>query len=331
MPSLLDELAETLVKGHTQSVLTLSLVEKSPQVHGAQRLRAGFDIAEVVAEYNILREVLNGVAESEGIQISADASRILNRVVDRAISVAVDTYVKEKTLQIQQRREEYLSFVMHDLRAPLSAIHAGQRVLEKSLPPTAKTEQVQTMLNLLRRNTERLGALLNTATQEQYNAAVGSILEVNLQHRQFELQPIVADLIHDLHPLVDSSVRMVNAVPVGLMVYADIALLNQLIQNLLSNAIRHTSQGEIVIGAERMDDNGGVRCWVEDTGAGIAKERHERIFQKFETDPTNPGGQGLGLAIVKQIVKAHRGEIHLDSEVGRGSKFTFTLPGPPAV
>jgi len=139
----------------------------------------------------------------------------------------------------------------------------------------------------------------------------------------------VEALAQDLRPLIEeSAVRIVNAVPGDLMVYADAALLNHLIQNLLSNAMRHTERGEIVVGAEYYDDKGGVRGWVEDTGAGIPKERHERIFHKFETDPHKAGGLGLGLAIVKQIVEAHRGEIFLESEVGRGSKFLFTLPGP---
>jgi len=329
IPALLDELADALLEGHTHSILTVSLVDKSPQVHGVQRLRAGFDISEVVAEYNILREILNGVAAREGIEMSADASRILNRVVDRAISVAVDTYVKEKTLQIQQRREEYLSFVMHDLRPPLSAIHGAHRILESCIPADAKTERVQRMLDLMRRNMDRMTALLNVATQAQYNAAVGAIGEVNLQRRQFEFSPIVEALVQDLRPLMgESDVRLVNAVPGDLMVYADAALLNHLVQNLLSNAMRHTEHGQIVVGAESCDDKGGVRGWVEDTGAGIPKERHERIFQKFETDPDKAGGQGLGLTIVKQIVEAHSGEIFLESEVGRGSKFIFTFPGP---
>ena len=329
IPALLDELADALLEGHTQSILTLSLVDKSPQVHGVQRLRAGFDISEVVAEYNILREILNGVAAREGIEMAGDASRILNRVVDRAIAVAVDTYVKEKTLQIQQRREEYLSFVMHDLRTPLAAVHGAERVLDSCIPADAKTERVQRMLGLMRRNMDRMTALLNVATQAQYNAAVGAIREVNLQRRQFEFSPIVEALVEDLRPLMgESDVRIVNAVPGDLMVYADAALLNHLVQNLLSNAMRHTERGQIVVGAEYCDDKGGVRGWVEDTGAGIPKERHERIFQKFETDPDKACGQGLGLTIVKQIVEAHSGEIFLESEVGRGSKFMFRFPGP---
>jgi two-component system phosphate regulon sensor histidine kinase PhoR len=113
IPSLLDELASALIAGHTESVLDLQL-ERSPQIHGTQRLRAGFDIVEVVAEYNILREILYGVAEEDGIDLSGDISRILNRVIDRTIALAVDTYAKEKALEMQKRREEHLSFVMHD-------------------------------------------------------------------------------------------------------------------------------------------------------------------------------------------------------------------------
>ena len=107
---------------------------------------------------------------------------------------------------------------------------------------------------------------------------------------------------------------------------ADPVLITQVFQNLLSNAIKYTAKGEITVGAEQTEVN-KVRCWVQDTGSGIPQERIAKIFEKFETDPKQKGGMGLGLAIVKQIVEAHGGQIFVESEVGRGSKFSFALPG----
>src|SRR5438477_5252937 len=94
IPHLFDELTLALTAGHTDSVLDLQLHD-SPKIHGGLRLRAGFDIVEVVAEYNILRELLSNVAEKEDVGISGGANRILNRVVDRAVALAVDSYAKE--------------------------------------------------------------------------------------------------------------------------------------------------------------------------------------------------------------------------------------------
>src|SRR5262245_27634626 len=115
IPELLGELAAALKVGHVESVLSLQLAE-SPKIHGAQRLRDGFDIVEVVAEYNILKETLHSIADSEGIDVSGEPNRIINRVFDRGVAMAVDTYSRQKAVEIQQRREEHLSFVMHDLK-----------------------------------------------------------------------------------------------------------------------------------------------------------------------------------------------------------------------
>jgi signal transduction histidine kinase len=109
--------------------------------------------------------------------------------------------------------------------------------------------------------------------------------------------------------------------------FADAMLINQVFQNLVSNALKYTGTGQIVIGAERSDEGGGVRCWVSDTGVGIPADRLKKIFRKFETDPDNKSGHGLGLAIVKQIVEAHDGDVEVESTVGQGSKFRFTPPG----
>jgi signal transduction histidine kinase len=325
IPSLLEQIADALIAGHTESVLDLRL-EHCPQIHGTQRLRAGFDIVEVVAEYNILREILHDAGEEEGIDLSSDVSRILNRVIDGAIALAVDTYAKEKALEMQKRREEHLSFVMHDLRTPLSALHMVGQILEKNIPLDAKTPRIQDMLNLLQRNSKRVNALLKMAAQEQYNLTAGTIEEQKVEAREFDLWPLVETLIQDLRPLSESSsLQILNFVPPDFVVFADAVLLNQVFQNLLSNAIKFTKAGRIAIGAEYTEE-GHSRCWVEDTGVGIPENLLDKIFEKFTTDPEKKGGQGLGLAIVKQIIEAHGGTVAVESTVGAGSRFMFTLP-----
>jgi two-component system, OmpR family, phosphate regulon sensor histidine kinase PhoR len=327
VPPLLDELTEALAVGEYQSLLDLQL-ENSPKIHGSERLRAGFDVVEVVAEYNILREILLALADTEGLDIAGSPNRILNRVVDRAIALAVDTFAKERALEIQQRREEQLSYVMHDLRTPLTAIQTAGSILTSSLSPEAKTNRVTQMIDVLKRNTARLNALLKAASQEQYNIATSTLDEVRADRRCFGLSPLVEGLIHDLSPLAENApVQIVNVVPEDLVVFADALLMTQVLQNLLSNAIKYTEAGHIVVGAEKKPD-GTVRCWVSDTGRGIPAERLGKIFEKLESDPDWKGGLGLGLAIVKQIVAAHGGQVFVDSEPGRGSTFSFTITQP---
>jgi two-component system, OmpR family, phosphate regulon sensor histidine kinase PhoR len=322
IPALFDELIAALFAGDTESVLDLHL-QNSPKIHGSLRLRAGFDIVEVVAEYNILRERLHGLAEAEGIEISGDLTRILNRVIDRAIGLAVESYATERAIEIQQRREEHFSFLMHDLRTPLSAMHTARTILADSLPPEIKTGRVETMLQVLFRNSGRLNALIHAAAQEQTNITAGVLEDRQIERREFDLWAVVEGLIHDLQPLERGPVRFVNTVPHDFVVFADALLITQVFQNLLSNAIKYTSTGHILVGAENNAE--GVRCWVSDTGAGIPPERLGKVFDKLETDPERKGGLGLGLAIVKQIVEAHGGQIIVESRLCEGSTFSFTL------
>src|SRR5207248_3648664 len=138
------------------------------------------------AEYNILRELLSNIAERQNVDLAGEPNRILNRVVDRAVDLDVDTYAKEKALEIQQRREEHLSFLIHDLKTPLSAIHAAGRILETNLADDLpRTEQVGKMIDIVRRNALRLNALITTASQEQYNLAASSAEEVKVAHTEF--------------------------------------------------------------------------------------------------------------------------------------------------
>jgi signal transduction histidine kinase len=151
---------------------------------------------------------------------------------------------------------------------------------------------------------------------------------MRLERRELDLWLLVEGLLTDLKPLVENSpVRVVNSVPTHLTTFADALLLGQVFQNLLSNALRYTTEGQIVIGAQCIDDGKTVRCWVNDTGTGIEPERLGRVFDKLETDADRQGGLGLGLAIVKKVVEAHGGQVFVQSEIGVGSTFTFIIPG----
>ena len=108
---------------------------------------------------------------------------------------------------------------------------------------------------------------------------------------------------------------------------ADAALLTQVFQNLVSNALRYAPHGEVLLSARVAQ--GRVECSVEDDGEGIPPERLERVFDKLETDPDpEKSGTGLGLAIVKQTVEAHGGEVTVESRPDHGTIFRFTLPLP---
>ncbi len=145
----------------------------------------------------------------------------------------------------------------------------------------------------------------------------------------FNLRGHVDQIIHDLGPLAGSGGTTVsNNVPADIEIYSDARLLSQIIQNLLSNALKFTSQGTVQIGARKVSDDGTMECWVKDSGEGIPPDRLEKVFERFETNAQpKKRGIGLGLAIVKEIVDLHEGEIWVESQVGEGSTFTFVIPG----
>ncbi|MBA2305241.1 MAG: sensor histidine kinase [Acidobacteria bacterium] len=325
VPVLLDELA-TAFRLVSDATIPEALLEGSPPVHGRQRHQDGFDIVEVVAEYNILRGCIHDLAESNGLSLSGKAFHILNRVLDEAIGLAVQTFATEGALEVQRRREEYLALVAHDLRTPLNAISLAGGVLElKLLSGGSGSPEVAKMLKTLQRNVQNLNSLVDNVLKE--NAHLQTEAGVKLERRVLDLWPLVEALIHDLNPVAGTgSTALINNIPDELTAYADASLLRRVFQNLVANAIKHTARGEVVIGARETQAAGAIECWVTDNGAGIPEDRLKSIFDKFETGPQKADGIGLGLAIVKTFVEAHGGQVTVESTERVGTTFRFTLP-----
>jgi len=321
VPELLDELAAAFELNSDQTIPE-ALSESSPPAHGLQRLQEAFDIEEVVAEYNILRACIHDLADANGLSLQGKPFHIVNRVLDHAIGLALQTYATQRALEVQRRREEYLAFVAHDLRTPLNAISLAGRVLELTQGRGAEALQ---MLNALRRNVQYLEGLVAKVLEENTN--LQTEIGIKLERRELDLWPLVEALIHDLHPVAGTnSTQLINKIPDDLVVYADANLLRRVFQNLIGNAINYTPRGEVHIGAQELDAEGVVECWVSDNGAGIPEELLEKIFDKGETDSEIAGGTGLGLAIVKTFTEAHGGKVTVESKEGVGSTFRFSLP-----
>lgn len=294
--------------------------------HGLQRVKDDYDIEEVVAEYNILRGCIHDLADLNGLSMQGKPFHILNRVLDGAIGSAVASFASQKALEVQRRREEYLAFVAHDLRTPLNAISLSARVLELLVARDGfGTPETAQKFKTLNRNVQHLQELIGNVLLE--NANLQAQDGVKLERRRFDLWPLIEALVHDLDPVGTDSTRLINAIPEEFVVFADAGLLRRIFQNLIANAISYTPGGEVVIGASMTQDGGTVECFVRDTGEGIPEARRQSVFDKLETDPEKQGGLGLGLAIVKTLVEAHDGAVTVESALGVGSTFRFTLPG----
>jgi two-component system phosphate regulon sensor histidine kinase PhoR len=321
IPELLAELSDNLRSDRNEDS-----VISSPAEHGVQRWRVGFDITEVVAEYGILRTCLYRLAAKHGLPLTIQDACIVNTVFDQAVAQAIKAYSTHMTVEVQKRREEHLSFVVHDLRTPLQAVSLATTVLERSVPDDSKTELLETSISTLRRNIGRLDALIKRVLQDEANLQVETAPKV--EKREFDMWSLVESIVQDLSPIAsDSHAIIINSVPTDMTVVADARLLGQVFQNLISNAIKFTPNGKIIIGARHRDPDHVAECWVHDNGAGIDPERLDKIFEKLETDRhPDKRGVGLGLAIVKQIAELHGGSVVVESRVGEGSKFILEIP-----
>ena len=182
IPHLVVELAAAL-RSKSNETIAQALVYGSPPAHGLQRVKDAFDVEEVVAEYNILRGCIHDLADRSSLNLQGRPFHVLNRVLDAAIGLAVQSFASQKALEVRHRREEYLAFVAHDLRTPLNAISLSARVLEMILSrDRTETPQSAQMLKALSRNVQHLEALVGKVitenTKSSGTALVSRVVDV---------------------------------------------------------------------------------------------------------------------------------------------------------
>lgn len=326
MPLFLDELAKRILDvdaphSWVEEAVTDNKISETATDHGQQRYRIGYDIVEVIKEYGILREVLYERAESNGLVIGGKGGHALNVAFNKAAATAVESFQREKELEIRKRRREYLSFIMHDLKTPLNAITVAAHVIEQTIDdPSMVAEMVQVVL----RGADQLDEQLQKTIKLE-KASVEEGVD-DLVPRSFEAWPIVQSVI-DEYRLAASDARtsLHNLVPANFTVYADAVALKTIFRNLISNAIKYSPGGKVVIGVTTTPED-NVEFWVRDTGDGIPHERLAKIFEKMEPDPLKKGSTGLGLFMVKKLVESHGGKVTVESAIGEGSTFRVFLP-----
>jgi signal transduction histidine kinase len=222
-------------------------------------------------------------------------------------------------------RDDVLAVVSHDLRNPLNLVFTSSSFLldiADDLPPLVREQ-----LGMVRRAAEQMNRLIQDLLEVSSVEAGHFPMEV----REEPVEPLVREACTLLeHAAASKSIRISCSFDEGApVVHVDHERILQVLGNLLGNAVKFTPDGgEVRVSAERVD--GFVRFSVADTGAGIAEEELSHVFDRFwQARRSRDGGAGLGLAIARGIVKAHGGEMWAESELGRGSTFSFTLPAEP--
>jgi two-component system, OmpR family, phosphate regulon sensor histidine kinase PhoR len=242
-----------------------------------------------------------------------------------ALGVFIDVTQLER---LEQVRQEFLSNVSHELRTPLTSILALVETLEAGA--IDDKEATERFLPIIRRNAGRMNELIDDILELSAIEAGN----VQVKAEEVELRPVVDDVVASLAAKAESrDVAVENAIPRSATAFADRRRLEQMLTNLIENAIKFNREGGSVVISFRGPST--ANDWrseiiVKDTGEGIPAQHLERLFERFyrvdRARSREMGGTGLGLAIVKHLARLHGGEVTVTSELGKGTRFTIELP-----
>jgi two-component system phosphate regulon sensor histidine kinase PhoR len=241
-----------------------------------------------------------------------------------ALGVFIDVTRIER---LEQIRQEFLSNVSHELRTPLTAILAFIETLESGA--IEEQEASRRFLSIIRKNATRMHELIDDILE--LSAIEAGNVQVHVE--RVDLRRAVDDVIASLATKAEAqNITVSNAVPPGISIDADGRRVEQMLTNLVENAIKFNRDG----GSVRVDYErestapARSRIHVTDSGEGIPAQHLDRLFERFyrvdRARSRELGGIGLGLAIVKHLARAHGGEVSVTSELGKGSTFTIELP-----
>jgi signal transduction histidine kinase/CheY-like chemotaxis protein len=270
------------------------------------------EIGDLAKSFNIMAEKLKSSYES-----------LEQKVEERTEELAI---TNEQLQEASQAKSEFLANMSHELRTPLNSIIGFSEVLQDKTFGELNEKQTRYIGNILTSGKHLLELINDILDISKVEAG-----KVELKYEEFSL----LDLLSESQTLVNTmaskkNISLESKVEEGITrITADLTRLKQIMYNLLSNAIKFTPDGgRVSVDAKSSDDMAQIS--VEDTGIGIRKEEQEKVFEEFyQIDGSYARqyqGTGLGLALTKRLVELHGGKIWVESEVDKGSKFTFTIP-----
>jgi PAS domain S-box-containing protein len=226
--------------------------------------------------------------------------------------------------EVSRMKDEFLSVVSHELRTPLTAIRGSLGLLASGRMGTLE-ERGQRMLEIAAQNSDRLVRLINDLLDiEKIESG-----KEEMRKEGLDVARLVGEALESMQPLAEAAGVKLQAAATNTSIVADRDRILQVLTNLISNAVKFSKPGGTVsVRVEARKDD--VLVSVRDEGRGIPSDKLETVFERFQqvdsSDARQKGGTGLGLPIARSIVQQHGGRLWAESELGKGSTFSFTLP-----
>lgn len=304
-------------------------VEQAQQIFESPYIRAEAALPLKMSDQVIgVLDILSTDEEDFGQDDVSALQNVANQItiaLENARAYAVEREAAKRLRELDRSKRRFLANMSHELRTPLTNIIGFSRLMMKGLDGPLTT-QVRKDLEIIYHNGQHLLGLINDLLDVSHIEA--GLMELEFQ--EVDLAALIHSVMATASALVrDKDINLHQEISPNLpKVQADAARIRQVLLRLLANAAKFTEHGTITVRSWSAD--GEVLVSVSDTGAGIAPEDRGRIFERFEQgsleNGRRPNGAGLGLALSKNFVDMHRGRMWVDSEMGKGSTFTFTLP-----
>jgi PAS domain S-box-containing protein len=333
-----DQLTEELRRRpHLNNVPILVLSAKADDALRVRLLRQGaqdyvvkpFSSEELHARaanlitVKLARQVLQAEVASQQQDIATLAREVALRCRARDTALAEASLARDQALAASGAKTQFLRLVSHELRTPLQSIQLQAGFLRRQVQK-AGDSQYEPLLRQLLSAGERM-AMLVDGLLTAVRAEAG---QIPVEPAELEADELLAEVVEEMASRVGERPVTLHFERAPVHAYTDRALLRMIATNLIDNAIKYTPQGEIIVSLTAVSDF--LHLSVTDTGVGIAPEDQRRVFEPFEQlddiRHKHTPGVGLGLALVKRTVDVLAGSISLESEHGRGSTFTVSLP-----
>ena len=345
IPLLIGEIARYLQAPEDEEIAANAAVIEKARELGALRHQQQASVHQLLREFEILGEILEGfvVAEAERLSLQptpAECFAVLRRVTraTRALTrTTVDTFIAEYTATIQERNDRLKNFhrmASHELRTPLGTLLFAAAALDQP-KVRGDAQRLARVAEAIRSNTQRLGRLVENL---QRIARLGESPDTpNVQ--QIDIAVLAGDVARQLEDMAAARGVAISVEAALPAICIDPARLELVLLNLVSNAIKYCDPEKphpfVSIAAAPAEED-TVALTVRDNGLGVPEELQQTIFERFSRahahldETLGVSGTGLGLAIVAECVNAVGGSIRCESKVGEGTTFVVTLPVKPA-